>query len=217
MHLEEVSGGLHEVRSLGLACHVSCMRVTGGIWSNTMRLVPTVLEDIRPTRLALTILGAGTFDNDGAAAVFRDPNTQQIQTLELTLCFSPDETLEDVNVVVVRRTMSPKGRGRHADHCPPRQKNVIRSLGSLPALRNVIFTFNSGLVCPPTEAYRARRGWHSRTEREVDGLDLEACATLFRKAIPTLVDVAVRRSKDRTLWDSEALYGPDWQLPNLEY
>ncbi|KAM5545149.1 hypothetical protein V8D89_001260 [Ganoderma adspersum] len=98
-----------------------------------MSLILTVLEDTRPTRLMLTILGAGTFNNDGTAAVFRDPNTQQVQALEIMLCFAPEETMEDVNVVV--------------------QKNVIQLLGSLPALHNVILTLNSGLVCLPTEVY----------------------------------------------------------------
>ena len=101
---------------------------------------------------------------------------------------------------------------RYAHCCLIRQKNMTRSIGSLPALRNFVLTLNYGLVCSPNEACRVLP---SHIEGIIEKLDLDAWATLFRRAIPTLVDVAVRRSRDRTPRDMRALYGPHWACLNL--
>ena len=80
-----------------LGClEVPRLRLTGGISSQTLEHVATILKATRPTHLAVTIVGA--IRPDAIAALLRDPFAHQLQTLEVTLCFLI--AMENVNVKV---------------------------------------------------------------------------------------------------------------------
>ncbi|KAI1786633.1 hypothetical protein LXA43DRAFT_1099026 [Ganoderma leucocontextum] len=153
-HLEEVVGHVIDVLMLG---------------------VTVVLEDTRPTSLAIAVVGAAMFEDDSMAAVLKDPSARRLQTLEMELCFRKEEG--EVNVWATLN-------------------NVARTL-ALVRLRHLALTLNYGLLTGTTSRGNPRYPAH----KDFDSLDLEASAELFRTAISSLVDTTVRLSTDRTWHD----------------
>ncbi|KAI1786635.1 hypothetical protein LXA43DRAFT_50529 [Ganoderma leucocontextum] len=174
-HLEELVGGAPDVFLLGLTRHVPRLRLTGPSSPDTTLRV--VLEDIRPTSLAITLVCAAIFDDDSMASVLRTyPSAEELRTLEMELCLDADEG--DVNV--------------HA-----MLNNVARTLALLP-LRDLTLTLNYGLL---TNADKSEHPLYPALS-DFDSLDLEVTARLFRAAMPSLVDVVVRLSTDCTWYES---------------
>ena len=77
------------------------------------------------------------------------------------------------------------------------QDDVTKTLSVL-SLRRLVFTLNCGLLTGPDASHRARYGYFCPAEKQLDELSLDTVAELFRSALPTLAEVAVHLSKDRT-------------------
>ncbi|TBU54081.1 hypothetical protein BD310DRAFT_104481 [Dichomitus squalens] len=174
--LEEVTGNVFDVFALGLACHVPRLRIIGDVSAKLLPYVRDALEDTLPTSLAVTIAGATMFADGTVANLLRAVCAQQVHELELELSFSPSEGDIEIQAVL---------------------NDVLRTLGVL-SLRRLVFTIDYGLLTGPNASHRSLYGWFCPAEKQLDGLDMDAVAELFRAALPSLVDVDVHRSIDRT-------------------
>ncbi|KAM5545141.1 hypothetical protein V8D89_001252 [Ganoderma adspersum] len=169
-HLEELVGCLPDVYILGLGCHVAKLRLTGPVSLDAVPALTDVLDDTRPTSLTVSLVGAHLFDDDSLASMLGHHCAEALRTLEMEVCLDVDEGAVDVQTLL---------------------GNVARTLSVLP-LRDLTLTLNYGLFADGDETGRPMYP----AGRAFDGLDLEAAAGLFRAAMPTLVDVVVRRSTD---------------------
>ena len=101
--LEELEGTVTDVLALGLTCHVPMLRLAGTMLPKSLEFqhVGVVLEDTRPTALAITIAGASTF-GDTMGSLFGGPSAQQLRALEVELVFSASEGDVEIQQVLVR-------------------------------------------------------------------------------------------------------------------
>ncbi|PIL32883.1 hypothetical protein GSI_05001 [Ganoderma sinense ZZ0214-1] len=178
-HLEELAGGLMDVYILGLACRVATLRLTGPVLVDLLSPLTDILEDARPNSLAVSLVGAHLFEDDTLATILGHYCAQELRTLEMEVCLDVDEVAVDAQTML---------------------GNVVGTLAVLP-LRNLTLTLNYGLFADRDES--GRRMFPAG--RTFEALDLDAAAGIFRAAMPSLVDVSVRRSTDCAWYES--VYG----------
>ncbi|KAI0359283.1 hypothetical protein OH77DRAFT_1493660 [Trametes cingulata] len=177
--LRRVAGSVVDVYRLGLVCHVPELRLRGDVTRPLAPMLRCVVDDVRPARLALTVVGGGPMFAEGGAvrALCAEPMAQCVRALELEVCFAPSEGDVDVGVVL---------------------ENIFQTLIILP-LHTLKLTLNHGLLSPPGRAGRSSH--HCPAARTLDALDVTEYARRFRNAIPSLRKeeeghVEVRRISD---------------------
>ena len=105
-HLEELVGCLPDVYILGLGCHVATLWLAGPISLDAVPALTEVLDDTRPTSLAVSLVGVHLFDDDSLASMLGHHCAEALRTLEVEVCLDVDEGDVDVQTVLVRRVMS---------------------------------------------------------------------------------------------------------------
>ncbi|KAM5545133.1 hypothetical protein V8D89_001244 [Ganoderma adspersum] len=180
-HLEELAGGLADVYTLGLTCRVPKLRLIDPILVG-MGALQAVLEDSRPTSLAVRFVGAHRFSDGSLVTALVYPCVQDLQTLEMEVCLDVDEDKVDV-------------------------LDMLDYIGSTLApisLCDLRLTVNYALFA---EADRTGRLLYP-AGRGCESLDLGAVARLFCTSIPSLVDAVVCLSTDRS-WDDSMCVGQE--------
>ena len=103
-HLQELIGGVPDLLILGLSCHVPRLGVTGTVSSDSTDSLAVVLQDTRPTCLAVSFVGAHLFEGDSIVATILRP-CEDLRTLQMEVCLDVDEGDVDVQAMLVRRTL----------------------------------------------------------------------------------------------------------------
>ncbi|PIL32880.1 hypothetical protein GSI_04998 [Ganoderma sinense ZZ0214-1] len=169
-HLEELEGSLADIIVLGLLdCHVPTVRLTEAL-SEPLEYehVKTVLEDIHPTELAITVSGASTF-GEMMRPVLSDASAQQLRAMEVELVFTSAERNMNVRMVL---------------------NDVAATLAVLP-LHRVALTLNYEFL--DAQEVAERHGCSVPVESSVSSLDAMTIRALFRAAIPSLITDVVFR------------------------
>ena len=100
-HLEELAGGLADVYTLGLTCRVPKLRLIDPILVGIGAL-QAVLEDSRPTSLAVRFIGAHRFSDGSLVTALVNPCVEGLRMLEMEVCLDVDEDEVDVLNMLVR-------------------------------------------------------------------------------------------------------------------
>ncbi|KAI0365919.1 hypothetical protein BV20DRAFT_982276 [Pilatotrama ljubarskyi] len=183
--LRLVEGTVVDVYALGLVCHVPELRLEGDVTRPLVQMLQSVIDDVLPEKLALTVVGGAMFaEGPGGAvrALFAAPMAQCLRELDLEVCFAPWEGDADMALVL---------------------ENIFQTLTVLP-LHSLTLTLNHGLLSRRHAAPRGRaRGrslfFHCPAERFLNAFDVAEYARRFRHAVPSLSlgnVVEVRRVSD---------------------
>ncbi|KAI9063934.1 hypothetical protein FKP32DRAFT_1570916 [Trametes sanguinea] len=177
--LRVVEGTVQDVFILGLVCHVPHVRLCGEFAAANLA---DVLADVKPETLSLTVTGGHWFEQDGAASVaLAWPEAQCLHSLELEICFAPEERDKDLQHFLTHLT---------------------RILAHMPALRSFSLTLNLGLIIHPQRGQRDSPGpseeYHCPMVSCLRAFDAETHATLLKADVPSLEDATIKVCAERT-------------------
>lgn len=215
--LRVVEGTAADVWALGLVCHVPELRLHGDNTSHGFALgaaggLQDILDDVRPSSLALIVVGSVVFGPDGPLSrVLRAPVSQCLHALDVELVFQPSEG----DVELARLLVS----GPASSACEPGwiiltyyrrrlQEDILETMGAM-TLRTLKLTLNYGLISrgyERTPPPGSSREYFCPLERCVVETDLEKYAERFVDAIPSMEYAEVVRSRDRK--PHEYMLGP---------
>ncbi|EIW53934.1 uncharacterized protein TRAVEDRAFT_31163 [Trametes versicolor FP-101664 SS1] len=190
--LRVVEGTAADVWALGLVCHVPELRLQGDNTIHGYALgaggLQDILDDVRPSSLALIVVGSVVFGPDGPLSrVLRAPVAQCLHALDVELVFQPS----DGDVELTRLL-----------------EDILETMGAM-TLRTLKLTLNYGLISrgherTPPPGYQ--REYFCPLEKYVVTTDLEKYAERVVDAIPSMEYAEVVRSCDRK--PHEYMLGP---------